>query len=108
MKKLAITALALGLISGSIGVYHLSHTEPMRKFYFKHFDYKTKKYVKELREYRDISDMQGIAMGSFAIIAFILALVAVIKSKDTLSWVALAVSILVAIIPLATKTHMFS
>lgn len=112
MNKLAIASLLLGVIALSIGVYHLVETQPNAEA-FRDMQFTVTGHsdpgIRELAEsYESASDMQGIVIAVLGIIGLILGIIAFIQSKGVPAIIGVVLNIGTLIIPLITKTHMFS
>lgn len=125
MKLLAYLSITFGLLSFAIGAYHLLETEPNREYYADKrleimsdfgFSDEISAAQKQLRDKftnlwestESASDTQGMAMVALALLGFLAGLVALLKGKQKLGLLGLLISLGSAIIPLITKTHMFS
>ncbi|MBU43890.1 MAG: hypothetical protein CMN76_11770 [Spirochaetaceae bacterium] len=108
MDKLTIASLILGITGLCIGVYHLAETHPNERAFFEMMDPSSDLDRQLWQSYEAASDMQGIAMAVICGIGLILGIVGFIQEKGLPATGAIVLNAAVLIIPLATKTHMFS
>ncbi len=107
MKHLAIVSIVLAALGLGIGAYHLAETHPNEKA-FRARSLSSPLARKLWKSYEAASDKQGIAMGVLAIAGFLTGLLGWLKTRSKPALIGIVLSLGLALIPLATKTHMFS
>lgn len=104
MNKFTIAAIVLGLLGLGVGVYHLVETHP-NEIAFLHSDGEMARTM--WRSYREASNYQVLAILASCGLGLILGVVGYLKNKAAVPAIAVLVNLLVLVIPLATRTHMF-
>lgn len=112
MNKLSIASIVLAVLALGIGVYHLVETQPNEEAFRDmiitdsgEIDVMARDLA---RSYEEASDIQGIAIAALASIGLILGLIGFVKSKGVPAIIAIVLNLGALLIPLITKTHMFS
>jgi len=107
MKKLSVAALTMGTIGILLGLYIMFEVAP----YLEYLDGITNPSRVMRGEWMRTHNLKmNLGTGSMGLgfVGFIMALVAGIKSKETLAWVASALCLVTFFMGAAYATHMFS
>ncbi|MEQ8352785.1 MAG: hypothetical protein RH862_14950 [Leptospiraceae bacterium] len=107
MSKLTIAAMLLGILGLGVGIYHLVETHPNEQAFFERV-HESDMDRRLWQSYEDASDMQGLAMAILAGLGFVLGIIGWIQKRGVPGLLAIIMNLAVVLIPLATKTHMFS